>query len=78
MSLTLNKENIMLKKIVLPATLALFTLASGVAFAASGKCTVKEIKDSIVTMDCGTTAAKLKVGDQVKVKTAKKKAIEGC
>jgi len=68
----------MLKKIVVLTTLALFTLSSGAAFAASGKCTVKEVKDSVVTMDCGTTAAKLKAGDVVKVKTAKKKAIEGC
>ena len=68
----------MLKKTVLLATLALFTLSSGVALAASGKCTVTAIKDNVVTMDCGAAAAKMKVGDNVKVKTAKKKAIEGC
>ena len=69
----------MLKKTtLLLATIAMFTLTSGVALAASGKCTVTEIKDSIVTLDCGATAAKLKVGDEVKIKTARKKAIEGC
>ena len=68
----------MLKKTVMLAAIALFALSSGAAWAASGKCTVTEIKDSIVTMDCGTAAAKMKTGDTVKVKTAKKKAIEGC
>lgn len=69
----------MLKKSsLLLAIIAMFTLTSSVALAASGKCTVIEIKDNVVTLDCGTIAAKLKVGDEVKIKTAKKKAIEGC
>jgi len=63
---------------LLLATIAMFTLTSGVALAVSGKCTVTGIKDSVVTLDCGKTAAKMKVGDEVKVKTAKKNAIEGC
>ncbi len=68
----------MLKRTVVLATLALFTLSSGIVLAASGKCTVTAIKDNVVTMDCGSAAGKMKVGDMVKVKTAKKKAIEGC
>ena len=69
----------MLKKTtVLLATIAMFTLSSGVALAASGKCKVTESNHSVVTLYCGTTAAKLKVGYEVKIKTAKKKAIEGC
>lgn len=68
----------MRKTTLLLATIAMFSLTSGVALAASGKCTVTEIKENVVTLDCGKTAAKMKVGDEVKVKTAKKKAIEGC
>ncbi len=69
----------MLKKTtLLLASIAMLTLTSGVALAASGKCTVTEIKDSVVTLDCGKAAARMKVGDEVKVKTARKKAIEGC
>jgi len=69
----------MLKKTtLLLVTLALFTLTSGVALAASGKCTVTAITDSVVTLDCDKIPDKLQVGDLVKVKTAKKKAIEGC
>ena len=69
----------MLKKTnLLLATILLLTFSSGVALAASAKCKVTEVKDNVVTMDCGEQAAKLKVGDEVKVKTAKKKAIEGC
>lgn len=68
----------MLKQAVVLATLALFTLSAGIALAASGKCTVTAVKDNVVTLDCGKAAAKIKVGETVKVKTAKKKAIEGC
>lgn len=68
----------MLKRTVVLATLALFTLSSGIVLAASGKCTVTAIKDNVVTMDCESAAGKMKVGDMVKEKTAKKKAIEGC
>jgi hypothetical protein len=56
----------------------MFSLSAGAACAATAKCTVTEIKDNVVTLDCGTTAAKIVAGDVVKVKTAKKKAIEGC
>lgn len=41
------------------------------------KCEVKSVSGSTVTLDC-KKADKLSVGDSVKVKAAKKKAIEGC
>ncbi len=69
----------MLKKTsLLLAALAMVTLGAGAAPAVTGKCTVTEIKDSAVILDCGKDAARFKAGDAVKVKTAKKKAIEGC
>jgi len=46
--------------------------------AGSTKCTVTEVTDTMVILDCGKAADKLKAGDAVKVKTAKRKAIEGC
>ena len=64
--------------IALLLSVTLFSLSASAAFAATAKCTVTEIKENIITLDCGKTADKLKVDDQVKVKTAKKKAIEGC
>lgn len=41
------------------------------------KCEAKSVSGSIVTLDC-KKASKLSVGDSVKVKADKKKAIEGC
>lgn len=41
------------------------------------KCEAKSVSGSIVTLDC-KRASKLSVGDSVKVKENKKKAIEGC
>lgn len=57
--------------------LAFTASAASVSVAASVKCTVKSVDGSTVTMDC-KKASKLHAGDAVKVKTAKKKAIEGC
>jgi len=74
-------KEVEMKKILATMMMALFLAASisGTAIAAkSVKCTVTSVKDSIVTMDCGEKADKLAVGSTVKVKTAKKKAIEGC
>ncbi len=66
------------KASVLLATIALFNFAVPAAIAATATCTVSEIQNTVVILDCGKAAGKLHVGDKVKVKTAKKKAIEGC
>ena len=66
------------KTSILLAALALFTFTVPVAMAAGTKCKVTGIEETVVTLDCGKKAAKLKIGDKVKVKAYKKKAIEGC
>jgi len=55
---------------------AAFALSAGTALAASEKCTVDAVDGDKVTMTC--KGSKMKAGDAVKVKGAKKKAIEGC
>lgn len=60
------------------AALAFIAFSSHSALAASAKCTIKQVTDTTVTMDCGKKADKFSAGQQVKVKSAKKKAIEGC
>ena len=60
------------------AALVMTAFGVNVSCAATAKCTVTEIKESVVTLDCGKTADKLKVKDAVKVKTTKKQAVEGC
>ena len=70
-----------MKKILAAMMAALFLAAGTSSTAIAAKsvgCTVTAVKDGIVTMDCGEKADKLAVGSTVKVKTAKKKAIEGC
>ena len=59
-------------------TIAFIMGSAGMSMAASAKCVVTEIKDNIVSMDCGDKAEKMKVGDNLKVKIAKKQAVEGC
>jgi len=70
--LTLKRTSILL------ATLAFFAFTAPMALAGSARCTVTEINNNVVTLDCGKTSAKLHQGDKVKVRISKKKAIEGC
>ena len=65
-----------MKKIVTVAMVVAFALSSGIALASSESCTVDSVDGNKVTMTCKDT--KLKAGATVKVKAAKKKAIEGC
>ena len=66
-----------MKKIVTVVMVAAFALSAGTALAAaSEKCTVDAVDGDKVTMTC--KGSKMKAGDAVKVKGAKKKAIEGC
>lgn len=69
-----------MSKKFLAVTMAMAFMASTAvaSFAASVTCEVKSVSGSTVTLDCGKKAKKLKEGSKVKVKAAKKKAIEGC
>lgn len=68
----LKKTTALITSLILSGFIASTTLA------ATAKCTVTAIDETTVTMDCGKSVAKLKVGDTVKVKAVRKKAIEGC
>ena len=69
----------MSKKIVTLLMAMAFTVGvAGVSVAAkSANCKVTAIDGNTVTLDCKKTDA-LKTGMKVKVKEAKKKAVEGC
>lgn len=68
-----------MKKFTSVILVAAFVITSaGISLAASGKCTVTAVEDNQVILDCGNKAAKFEVGTKVKIKSMKKKAIEGC
>jgi len=66
-----------MKKMVTVVMVVAFALSAGSALASKVKCTVDSVAGDTVTMTC-KKADKLKAGDAVTVKAAKKKAIEGC
>ena len=70
----------MSKRIITLLMAMAFTVGvAGVSVAAkSVTCKVSAVDGNTVTLDCKKGADKLKVGSKVKVKSAKKKAIEGC
>ncbi len=70
----------MSKKVLTLVMAAAFLAGTvGVSLAAKYvKCEVTAVEGVTVTLDCGKKAGKFKVGSKVKVKSAKKKAVEGC
>ncbi len=58
--------------------LSLVISSATLGMAASAKCTVTEIKDNLVTIECGDQAGKMKIGDNLKIKIDNKKMVEGC
>ena len=57
----------------------IFALSAAVmANAATITCTIEAIEDGKVTLECGDKSKKLQLGEKVKVRTAKKKMVEGC
>ena len=70
------KEDFM-KKVITVVMVAAFALSAGAALASKVKCTVESVSGDTVTLTC-KKASKLKAGEKVNVKPAKKKAIEGC
>jgi len=66
------------KMLSLAMAMAFVASTATMSFAAkSATCEVKSVDGSTVTLDC-KDAGSLKAGDNVKVKKAKSKAIEGC
>ena len=70
----------MSKKIVTLLMAMAFTVGvAGVSMAAkSVNCKVAAIDGKTLTLECKKGADKFKIGSKVKVKSAKKKAVEGC
>lgn len=66
-----------MKKLVTVVMVVAFALSSaGMVMAKQVKCTVDSVDGDKVTMTCKDS--KFKAGDKVKVKSAAKKAVEGC
>jgi hypothetical protein len=59
---------------------ALFIGFSATVYAAvRAKCTVKEVKENTVVLDCGEKTNKIKVDDQITLRVNKKsEPVEGC
>lgn len=66
-----------MKKLVTVVMVVAFAMSAGSALASKVSCTVDSVDGDKVTMTC-KKADKLKAGQDVSVKAAKKKAIEGC
>lgn len=66
-----------MKQSIAVLSMVLFLAITSIATAKTIKCSVVSIEGDELTLQC-TSMDELQVGDTVKIKTAKKKAIEGC
>lgn len=68
-----------MKKVLIAVFLLSLATTSDHAMAASAKCNIVAINNDSITLDCSKKTNTFKIGDEVKIKTIKKKkAIEGC
>lgn len=66
-----------MKKLITAVMAVAFLSSASLVMAGYLKCTVDSVDGDKVTMTC-KKADKLKAGQKVKVKSAEKKALEGC
>lgn len=68
-----------MKKILsILAAVQLIFIMSSFSYAASGKCTVVRVEKNQLTLDCGKKRGTFQVNDKIKIKSIKKKSVEGC
>ena len=69
-----------MKKVAGPAIFILSVMVfSGAAYGASNKCRVVEAEEKKLVLECERDTSQFKVGDQVKIKSMRKReAVEGC
>lgn len=68
-----------MKRTICVLSLVLATVfAAGNILAASGKCKVVKVEGTRMEIDCGEKTKGFQKGTKIKIKTEKKKAIEGC
>lgn len=68
-----------MKTVVCIVTLLLLLTGSfSTALAASGKCTVVEVQGQRMIIECDQRTKGFSQGSKIKIKTDRKKAVEGC
>lgn len=74
-----NYEVDAMKKIVsiLAAVQFIFIMSSW-SFAASDKCTVVRAENNRLILECNKKTESFQINDKIKIKSMKKKSIEGC
>ncbi len=67
-----------MKTVILYLVIVLITGVYQNAIAASGKCTVVEVQGQRMIIDCEQRTKGFAEGSKIKIKTEKKKVVEGC
>lgn len=68
-----------MKRAICVACILVITVMIGApAFAASAKCTVVKTEGTHLVVDCGKKSENFPKGTKIKIKSARKTAVEGC
>ena len=68
----------MKKVLVILAAVQLVLVLSIWSFGASDKCTVVRAEDNKLILECNKKTERFQINDKIKIKSMKKKSIEGC
>ncbi len=68
----------MKKTMIVTLVLQVLLTSAPAAFSASDKCVVRETKGRTVILECTKKSKNFNVSDTVKVKSMRKKTVEGC
>jgi hypothetical protein len=68
----------MKKVLIILAAVQLVLVLSIWSFGASDKCTVVRAQDNKLILECSKKTERFQINDKIKIKSMKKKNIEGC
>lgn len=73
-----GQEDVMKKILIIAAVVQAGVLLAAHSYGASDNCTVVKTEKNQLILNCGKKADQFQVNDKIKIKSMRKKSIEGC
>ena len=74
----LIKKEVSMKTVIVAATIISIALSSGLVIAASDRCVVEKSEGKTLVITCRKDTNGFKPGTEIKIKSSRKAALEGC
>ena len=73
-----TRKEVTMKTVIVAATIISIAFASGLVIAASDRCVVEKSEGKTLVITCRKDTKGFKPGSEIKIKTSRKAALEGC